>query len=89
MHYLCVNIELTKSITCDVSAYYKVTFTSVAIDSVPQPGRRYDESELREAVEKLDKEVKFLSNLFVLGEDGLREGGYEARKHRATVVTTK
>ncbi|CCX07760.1 Protein of unknown function [Pyronema omphalodes CBS 100304] len=71
----CVRIELTKSVTHDAPAYYKVTFTSVAIDAVTRPGGKYDERELQEAVEELDKEVKFLSNLFVLGEDGLREKG--------------
>ncbi|KAI5792322.1 hypothetical protein FPQ18DRAFT_305612 [Pyronema domesticum] len=59
----------------DTPAFYKVTFTSVAIDSVTQPGGRYDESEIQETVEELDTEVKSLPNTFVLGKDGLREKG--------------
>jgi hypothetical protein len=67
-----VRIDHMKSMTRGAPAVYKVTFTSTAIHTI-RNGASINKEKLQEAIKELDAEIKAITELFILGEDGLKE----------------
>ncbi|CCX07749.1 Protein of unknown function [Pyronema omphalodes CBS 100304] len=74
-----VRIEHVKSITRDAPAVYKVMFSSAAIDAEIGKGASFNGRKLQEAIQELDAEVKAVTELFILGDDGLKEKGCDSK----------
>jgi hypothetical protein len=68
-----VRIDHMKSMTRGAPAVYKVTFTSTAIHTEIRNGASINKEKLQEAIKELDAEIKAITELFILGEDGLKE----------------